>query len=105
MSHPKMQKKNTKSHPVSFRLPANYMDVLAGQAEAVGISVGEYARKQVIESLDGEFQNRLFGELAKILLEIQSERDDLATVAKAVIVIAGHQTPENAEEWIRTNLR
>jgi len=97
--------KTEKTAPISFRLPASMKKLLADKGAEYGLSPGEFARRIVLESLKDDFDTKLLAELARIFREVQAGRDDLATVAKVLMVIVGNQTVDDAEAWINDNLR
>jgi len=105
MSSYEMMNDQKKSSPVSFRLPANLKKVLAEKGRELGLSPGEFARKLVVESLTNDFQTKLFAELARILRTAQAARDDIETATLGVLITAGNQSTEDAEEWLKANLR
>jgi hypothetical protein len=91
--------------PVSFRLPASLKKELAERAAAQGLSPGEYARNVVIESIRNDFQSRVITVLDLILRTTQAARNDIETAALGVLITAGNQPVEVAEEWLKANLR
>jgi hypothetical protein len=104
MSMQNAAKAAARTVPVSFRLPAKYKQALADRGKELGLSPGEFARKVIIESLNDDFHTHVFEELARIFREVQTGRDDLATVAKALMVTAGHQSEEEVQAWINEAL-
>jgi hypothetical protein len=99
------RKSRDPTSPVSFRLSANLKKVLAERGTELGLSPGEFARKLVAESLTNDFQTKVIDELARILRTTQAARNDIETAALGLLITAGNQPAEVAEEWLKANMR
>ena len=91
--------------PLSFRLPASLKKELAERAAAVGLSPGEYARNLVAEALRNDFRTKVIAGLARILRTTQAARNDIETGTLGLLITAGNQPADVAEEWLKANMR
>lgn len=95
---------NQPMQTISFRLPIPFARQLAQQGAEHNQSSGEYARQLVTEALADVHREELRTELAAVRDAVQRLREDLATIAAALLVNAGKATAAQAEEWVRTTL-
>jgi hypothetical protein len=91
---------------IGFRLDEPNRRLLAERAHQLGVSPHELARHEVINALR---QGDGLAELAEAVVTLEATlrqlREDVATVAEALLVSAGHVPPDQAREWVQTNLK
>lgn len=92
------------SQQLSFRLAAEYSDVLDERAEEQGVSRGEYARQLVIAALTTDTAQDTRNRVAEVQDELQKLREELWTSVTAILVHAGKCDHETAKNWVTTAL-
>lgn len=125
-------KPETASVQISFRLTQGIADELALQAQAAGMSAGEYARKLVItalaDAIDPEAQpltrkdcaaefaklqaqllehlasRTTSGQPTNVMTQVKRLREDLATVVIALLVGIGNQDIDEATAFAQERL-
>jgi AAA+ superfamily predicted ATPase len=91
---------------VGFRLDAHHHGLLEAQAERLGESVGDVARRLIIERLNEKDQLALFVEkLAALEKELSELRKDLALSVPAILAFAGKISQGDAKAWAAENLK
>ena len=91
---------------VGFRLDAHHHDRLQVQADRLGESVGDVARRLVIEKLNEKDQVSLLAEkLAAVEKELSELRKDLALSVPAILAFAGKISQDDAKAWVAENLK
>ena len=91
---------------VSFRLDPEFRRLLVAEAERQGHpKPNTFARSLVQRALTNADHQELKHEIEALRSEIRKTREDIATVALALLVKAGHEDPQKAEAWIRANVR
>lgn len=92
---------------VCFRLPDNYMQDLLTRAAGARVGHNEFARGQLLDYLEDGTRDRLEHTLSRLLGEVALLRGDLATLAEALLVLAGggSVSPDEAREWVEERLR
>ena len=91
---------------VGFRLDAHHHGLLETQAQRLGESVGEVARKLVIEKLNEKDQVALLADkLAAVEKELSELRKDLALSVPAILAFAGKISQDDAKAWVAENLK
>ena len=92
------------SSPISFRMPASYVEQLAIRAKAKGLKPSEYVRELVIEDLTEEGEASLEEQNAEALKAIRRLanllRGDMATLANVLLIEAAKWDREKARNWI-----
>lgn len=98
---------------VGFRLdPASRVE-LAKRADRLGVSPHVLAREYVIEMLHEPEERRQLREavahlgegVGTLFQQVFKSREDLATVAEALLVQAGNVDPKKASQWVDDNFR
>lgn len=98
---------------IGFRLdPASRIE-LAKRADRLGVSPHILAREYVIEMLHEAEERRQLREAVTQLSEgvgtlfeaVFKSREELATVAEALLVHAGNVDPKKAHQWVEDNFR
>lgn len=103
-SFPKKQgRTSAQPNPISCRLGRAAHEKFTARAEALGLSLGGFAREALLQQLaqaDEEAQG-----IAALREEVKSLRRELALATRAILTVSGAPvTPEQAEEWVRKNL-
>jgi len=93
-----------RSEPISFRLPATYAKDLSRQAETHGDSVGEHARRIVVDALTDTRHQELREEVQELRKTVDALREDLATAVAVLLSRREPYTREEAEAWVRKTL-
>ena len=93
-----------KSTTVSFRLPVALAEELRIRAVLSGMSLGEIARKVVIDWLADDFQAKVMERLDRLESEAESIRDDIATGTLVLMVSAARLPRDEAEAWIHAKM-
>ena len=91
--------------PISFRLNENYLEHLKREAAKYGMSAGDYARRMVIDTLEDGERKKTQDQMRELKREIAELRDDVATTALALLVGAGKVGKDEAQIWVRENLK
>ena len=94
-----------KSTVISFRLSPAVARSLVETAGRLNLPPGAYARLLVIEALADADRVRLFDEVAAIRRGVMTALRNLETAAVAILVDGGKARPEEAEAFVRENLR
>lgn len=89
---------------ISFRIPASLAARLSEAGHVGGFSAGEYARRLVIESLSDTRHAETTRALGDIRQTIDKLREDMATVATALLAKDGPVPTQKAKEWVRRTL-
>ncbi|MDX2201044.1 MAG: hypothetical protein SF069_18985 [Phycisphaerae bacterium] len=90
-----------RSEPISFRLPAPYAKELMQRAADQGESVGEHARRIVIDSLTDAATQELREELGELRKLVTAVREDFATAVVALLTQKSPYSREDAEAWVK----
>jgi len=99
-----MKAKEAPSETVSFRLPATLAKRLSDAGESQDLSSGEYARRLVTEALTDTRHEETSRALSELRATVDRVREDLATVAAALLAKDGPVPTDEAKEWVRTRL-
>jgi hypothetical protein len=92
---------------VTFGLPPEGYAELEKNAERVGVSVSDYARRVVREGLESRYQQEaaeLRSEVKRLSREIEQIRKDFAAGFESVLEFTGVE-PAEAKKWVTENLR
>lgn len=89
---------------VSFRLASTYAKLLAERAEKQGDSVGEHARRLVIDALTDAGREELRDQVGELTKLVHTLREDLATAAVALLSQKASYTRDEAEAWAKRTL-
>ena len=89
---------------VSFRLPAGLYARLTESAEPLGLSAGEQARRLVMEALSDNRYAALEQSVSDLRQTTDRLREDLATVAAALLAKDGPVSAAEAKVWARKTL-
>ena len=95
----------TPSKQVSFRLASESFEQLESRAKNYKLSCHEYARRLVLDALEKDIKDEQ--QSSKILAisdEVVRLREDLATIALALLVQIGGVDVNDATEWIEKNI-
>lgn len=93
-----------RSEPISFRLPSTYAKDLAKRAEIFGDSLGEHARRIVVDALTDADRQIVRDEVQELRKLVETLREDFAT---AVAVLLSRREPysrDEAEAWVKKTL-
>ena len=94
------------SGTIAFRLSPGSLQVLNTYALELGKSSHELARDLVEQALaEAQECNELGSPLAVVRSGLKLLREDMATMAKALLIKAGHVDPPKAEAWVRENFQ
>lgn len=94
------------NNPISFRLTPHQRKLLENQAEELGLSSPDLvARKIVLDQLDSEGGDSLFGRLAAVAAELEESRKDLSVATEALLAHGGKLTEAEANSWVNHNLK
>lgn len=77
------------------------------QSARIGITAAQFIREAIYDKLDGASNRDLLTKIERNRLQIESLTDDLAEATRAILVIAGSQSPypaAKADAWIDENL-
>ena len=89
---------------VAFRLPSPYCERLTQEAAKVQMSVGEFARRLVIEQLTDDTEARVLEEVAGIREAIDKLDEHVAAATIAILHDAGKADLAAAVRWVHRNL-
>src|SRR5262245_36509064 len=101
------------SKPITFRLPEALLVQIAAQAEAEGVSVGDYVKKLALGAWKERRGSRqsarqelraLRDRLDEFASELHATREDLATVAAALLSRRGPLSLKDAIAWAKAQL-
>jgi hypothetical protein len=105
-SKPKCSEGNSATSTIAFRLPPESLQALMNHASSLGKSPHLLARELVEQALaEAEECGELGSPLAVVRLGIKLLREDMATMAKALLIKAGKVDTEKAEAWVRENFQ
>ena len=100
--------------PVSFRFPgelAEFGVLLTVEASKRGVSPNDLARTLVVQGLTTSLEEDVRRELAETKAalgefrrEVRRSREDLATLAVALLVTVGGQKQKDAAAWVQDRL-
>jgi hypothetical protein len=100
-----------KSRHLTFRLPADQARLLMDRAGQQGMSPGKLVRLLVVQALTDSHTALLAEEVSRLRQEVAGLREQLRALeerillaVEALLVDAGHTEPDEAAEWVRTNL-
>lgn len=94
------------SSTIAFRLPGEHLRALNRHALALGRSPHQLARELVEQALiEAEECGEIGSPLSIVRLGLRLLREDMATMAKALLIKAGKVDPERADAWVRENFR
>lgn len=96
---------SSETKPISFRLDAHYLEHLKREAAQYGMSAGDYARRMVIDTLEDVERKKTQDQMRDLKREIVDLRADVATTALALLVGAGKIGKDEAQMWVRENLK
>jgi len=94
-----------RSPVIAFRLTLSQYDDLAAMAESSRLSVGQFARHLVLQTLAGDTTVRLASELADLHSALETLDEHLAAATIAILHDAGKADLCEAVEWVHTNIR
>lgn len=77
---------------------------LAERGASQNLSVGEFARRIVLDALSDSTNEQTREDLAELREQIQHLREDHATATAALLVDAGKISQSEAEAWVRRSL-
>ena len=89
---------------ISIRLPIELYDELESRGKSLDLSPGLYARTVIEEALDTTAENESDDGIRALRYLMQQTRNDLATVAKALLIHAGGISVEDVDRWIQKEL-
>lgn len=89
---------STDSHYLTLNLDGYYQKKLEEAAAKREMSAGQYARFLVMQALEDRT-------VEAISTQAKEQREDLAKVALALLILAGNQNPDEAREWVNKNVR
>ena len=93
---------------VGFRLAEHHLQLLEDGADAFGVSVHEYARGLLIETLEDAERERLRQEVVELRDEVGRHRDEFAAALLALLLAVRNPagfTEDEARAWVAENLR
>ncbi len=88
---------------ISFRLDPYSAERLAGEAAKLGMSVGSYARRLVVDGLYEK--DRLREEVALARREVALLSERFRTAVVAILVDAGKAEPDEARAFVEDQLK
>lgn len=95
---------NGASLTVGFRLDGECLSVLAQRAALHEVSIHQYARGLVLQTLS-EAENRadLGAAVVQLQADVQQLRRDFVLAVEALLIAAGKLNQKEAAEWIQRN--
>ena len=91
---------------IGFRVDKALLSRLEEAAERAGISPHEWAKRATIRELESGSQlPKLALQTEAIKQELTELRKDVAVATKALLVSAGKSTLEQADKFVKTNLK
>jgi predicted transcriptional regulator len=91
---------------MTFRLDTETKGRLEKLAERTGVKPGELVRDIVKEKIDtGQEIDRLRLKVSAVEGELSELRKDLSVAVQAILCASGRVTPEQAQEWVRLNMK
>jgi hypothetical protein len=97
-------KTKDESKTISFRLPATLAERLSELGAVGGMSPGEYARSLIMRELSDTHRVETSRTLADMRGTLDRLREDIATVATALLSKNGPVPTREAKEWVRRTL-
>lgn len=95
---------NEPTQTISFRLPSALVKQLAERGATQNLSLGECARRIVLDALSDSANEQTREDLAEIREGLERVREDLATATAALLVSAGKAEQAEAEAWVKQAL-
>lgn len=95
---------NEPTQTVSFRLASATVKQLADRAAGEHLSLGEAARRIVLDALSDTAGQQTREDLAELRVTLERIREDIATATAALLVNAGKSNDAAAQEWVRRSL-
>lgn len=95
---------NEPTQTISFRLPSALVKQLAERGATQNFSLGECARRIVLDALSDSTNEQTREDLAELREGLERLREDLATATAALLVNAGKVDQTEAEAWARQSL-
>lgn len=89
---------------IGFRLDERSRTVLSEQAAQMNVSPHELARIYVIERLQGN-DDAIHAMIYALRGDLLRTREDLATLAEALLTTVGNQDPKTVHKWIDENMK
>ena len=97
---------NSELKPMTFRVDIETKGRIEKLAERTGIKPGELVREIVKEKMDtGREIDRLRLKVAALEGEVAELRKDLSVAVEALLAASQKVTPEQAQEWVKINLK
>ena len=93
-----------RSKPVTFRLSGVQWERLAREAETRGTSVGDLARRFVVQALEEYPGKRMEEEVAQLATNIRQLRTVIGKATLALLVDAGKCSEPAARQWVSEEL-
>lgn len=91
---------------VGFRLDRRHHELLEARAKLLQESVGDSAKKLVIEKLNEKDHVAVLAEKVSTLeTQLSQLRRDLSLSVYAILVFAGKVTEDEAKAWVSQNLK
>src|SRR5438552_17155311 len=89
---------------ISYRLDSETAKALSGEAEKLGVSSHELARRALLEWLTDQERHRVRRSLSRVRNELLKLRADLKEVVIAILCDAGKLEKQDAEDWVTARL-
>jgi hypothetical protein len=90
---------------ISYRLDTGTAGALADEAEKLGVSSHELARRVLLEWLTDQERHQLRRSLARVRTELLKLRADLKEAVIAILCDAGKiASRQDAEDWVKSRL-
>jgi hypothetical protein len=89
---------------ISYRLNAETARALAAEAEKLGLSSHELARRALLEWLTDQERHQVRRSLARFRNELLKLRTDLKASVIAILCDAGKLEKQDAEDWVNSRL-
>ena len=89
---------------ISYRLDAETANALSAEAEKLGLSSHELARRILLEWLTDQERHHLRRSLSRVRSELLKLRADLKESVTAILCDAGKLEKEDAEAWVSSRL-
>ena len=91
---------------VGFRIDPHHYDLLAGQAKLLGESVGDVARRLVIQKLNEKDEVAVISEkMTAVERQLLELRKDFAISVQVLLAFAGNIKEHDAKTWVAENLK
>jgi len=92
---------NGPSEQISFRLAAEYAELLDKRATEEKMSPGKLARKLLVDALTTNSEREMRHRVAEIQEEVQRLREELFSSVHALLVYGGKVDKEQAGAFVR----